>query len=105
MLSVTLKDELKIHDTFKNLYFTGKFGKERQVLKYEPEQATSVGGSKKKCMHICGRLCRKCHKHDHQCRIKCHECQEEHCHTRRKKRSKTHKRKKRSRRHRKSRKR
>ena len=105
MLSVTLKDELKIHDTFKNLYFTGKFGKERQVLKYEPEQATSVGGSKKKCMHICGRLCRKCHKHDHHCRIKCHECQEEHCHTRRKKRSKTHKRVKRSRRHRKSRKR
>ena len=103
MLSVTLKDELKIQDTFKNLYFTGT----RQVLKYEPEKDTSplVGGSKKKCMHICGRLCRKCHKHDHHCRIKCHECQEEHCHTRRKKRSKTHKRIKRPRRHRKSRKR
>ena len=76
-------------------------------MKNKPEEAKlpAGGGSKKKCMHICGRLCRKCHKHDHQCRIKCHECQEEHCHTRRKKRSKTHKRKKRSRRHRKSRKR
>ena len=71
----------------------------------ETAKTPSVGGSKKKCMHICGHLCRKCHKHDHHCRIKCHECQEEHCHTRRKKRSKTQKRVKRLRRHRKSRKR
>lgn len=84
----------------------------KRMVYYEPEEAKpeeatppSKGGSKKKCMHICGRLCRKCHKHDHQCRIKCHECQQEHCHTRRKKRSKTHKRVKRPRRHRKSRKR
>lgn len=77
----------------------------KRIVYIKESEPPSVGGSKKKCMHICGHLCRKCHKHDHHCRIKCHECQQEHCDTRRKKRSKTQKRVKRLRRHRKSRKR
>ena len=35
--------------------------------------------SKKKCKHICGPLCKKCHKHDHHCMLKCRLCDKENC--------------------------
>lgn len=44
----------------------------------------SRGGFNKKCKHVCGPLCKKCHKHDHHCMLKCHLCEEENCHKRRK---------------------
>ena len=97
--------EAQTQPPFKRMvYYEPKTAKP-ETAKPEEATPTASGGSKKKCMHICGHLCRKCHKHDHHCRIKCHECQQEHCHTRRKKRSKTQKRVKRPKRHRKSKKR
>ena len=54
--------------------------------------------SKIKCKHVCGPLCKKCHKHDHQCMLKCHLCEEENCHKRRKTRK--HRKPKKSRRQR-----
>lgn len=66
-----------------------------ELSKIEP---LPVGGSKKKCKHVCGPLCKKCHKHDHQCMLKCHLCKEENCHKRRKTRK--HRKPKKSRRQR-----
>tara|TARA_A100001388_G_C28737516_1_gene484960 strand:- start:276 stop:1439 length:1164 start_codon:yes stop_codon:yes gene_type:complete len=66
--------------------------------KLSVSEPSASGGSKKKCKHVCGPLCKKCHKHDHQCMLKCHLCEEENCHKRRKTRK--HRKPKKSRRQR-----
>ena len=43
------------------------------------------GGSNKKCKHVCGALCKKCHKHDKKCMLACELCEEENCNIKHKK--------------------